>query len=414
MSVHAWLSQHTNVRDALYWEKIPGSNASGGHYTSWSANRRQLLQDAYDRAVANDPTGLVDPPPNLVHLADAEFPQNVISSAHAWDLYVATVAQSLAVEIHKRVSWTVTADAPTSLGILFDSRQLFAWDDAHQGYALDFTLSGCAMPAPPDCHWRFLTDNRLISAPPPVRRSTGVSPAPKPQLELSHRRHTIALLVEWCRANMTHYAGPYITASMKHTWQYDGFAPVSRVIAGTHGSDYSIPSLDFRHWTAGCHGTGGFLRAVLRAVNIPVAKLTMAGHAQPSFPTERCYMSHGDDPYDALAGGFPPATSPPYGGDALLIDQATYDSWYGAGIPDATKAKNVAKRPQQLALTYLPVYLLSHYCLDKAAGTSHALGYVATEIMGGYSLAELNAADLWAKMDARIATYGGCAAIPGI
>jgi hypothetical protein len=411
MSVHAWLLQHPNVCNAIYWEKIPGSNASGGNYLTWSANRQNLLQDAYNAIVAGTPTGLVDPPPNLVDPGANDFPQNVISSAHAWDLYVATVAQSLHVEIHDKVDWSILQDTATELAILFDSRQLFAWDATHNGYALDFTLSGCALPAPPDKHWTFLNDAKLISWPGPLRVPVV---GPTPRLQLSHRRQTIELVMEWCRKNLHHFTGPYITQAMKDTWQYSGFAPVSRVISGTHGTDYSIPSLNFQHWTAGCHGTNGFLRAVLRAVNIPVQKVLTAGHAQPYFPTEKRYLSHGDDLYNGLGQPWPQGAKEPWTTEALLISEATHEAWYGAGVSDATKLQHIGRRPQELAIELLIEQLLAYYCKDQAAGKSHAQGYLATEVLKGYTLAELDALDLWNKMDAAIAALGGCANIPTV
>lgn len=47
-----------------------------------------------------------------------------------------------------------------------------------------------------------------------------------------------------------------------------GEAPMLRTIEGT--IDQANPEYGVRHWTAGCHGSAGFLRAILRTVNIPV------------------------------------------------------------------------------------------------------------------------------------------------
>jgi hypothetical protein len=54
------------------------------------------------------------------------------------------------------------------------------------------------------------------------------------------------------------------------------------------------------HRTAGCWGTVGFMRSVLRAANIPVVREACGGHACVGFPTEGLHMSHGDDPYNML------------------------------------------------------------------------------------------------------------------
>lgn len=49
---------------------------------------------------------------------------------------------------------------------------------------------------------------------------------------------------------------------MHNHWQYRGWPPVERIISGTND-----PVLGVRHWTAGCRGTSGFLRLVLRTTN---------------------------------------------------------------------------------------------------------------------------------------------------
>jgi hypothetical protein len=80
------------------------------------------------------------------------------------------------------------------------------------------------------------------------------------------------------------------------------------------------------HWTAGCHGTTGLLRNVLRAVNIPVQILRVCGHGQAHFLTEGTYLDHGDNPYnlDFKASGLSAAD--------LLIDETTYTTWFGATL----------------------------------------------------------------------------------
>ena len=61
---------------------------------------------------------------------------------------------------------------------------------------------------------------------------------------------------------------------------------MKRIINGTlHPKYASDPP---RHWTAGCHGTVGFLRAVLRTVNIPVARIYRAGQGSRIFCTKTC------------------------------------------------------------------------------------------------------------------------------
>ena len=105
---------------------------------------------------------------------------------------------------------------------------------------------------------------------------------------------------------------------MDAIWQYRGIPPITRVIEGT---TTSRPDFTFQHWTAGCHGTTGFLRNVLRAANIPVQIVRICGHELCYFMTEKLYLDHGDDPYNTLfkSTGLPVVD--------LLIDEATFENW---------------------------------------------------------------------------------------
>jgi hypothetical protein len=161
-----------------------------------------------------------------------------------------------------------------------------------------------------------------------------------------------------------------------------------------------------RHWTAGCHGTAGFLRAILRTVNIPVVHDHQCGHALPFFSADGLHLSHGDDPYSSYT-----FADPPYSMSELLIDQTKFDSWFGSAVSDDAKCKNVDKRVEELAIQYLPTQMLRDYCNDQAAGKSHAHGMVA-ENMSGYTVAQLEAHHLWSRMDTKIASMGGCGEIP--
>jgi len=72
-------------------------------------------------------------------------------------------------------------------------------------------------------------------------------------------------------------------------------------------------------------------------------------------------------------------------------------------------AAHDARRTVELAIPYLPMYLLYRYCDDKAAGRSHAEGHVYNWIFKpNYTLSELTDAHLWERMDEKLATLGGC------
>ena len=82
----------------------------------------------------------------------------------------------------------------------------------------------------------------------------------------------------------------------------------SRIIAGTpFAGEENMPLGGILHRTAGCHGTAGFLRAVLRTVNIPVQERYANGHGIVAFTSESRYLSHADDPYSRLTRSIRPS-----------------------------------------------------------------------------------------------------------
>ena len=59
----------------------------------------------------------------------------------------------------------------------------------------------------------------------------------------------------------------------------------------------------------------------------------------------------------------------------------------------------------------MPLGLLGCYVLDLSTGLTPATGKVAEYLGPTYSLAQLQAMDLWGRMDSKIAAHGGAAAI---
>jgi hypothetical protein len=180
---------------------------------------------------------------------------------------------------------------------------------------------------------------------------------------------------------------------------------MTRVIDGTPLSSSS--SQVTQHRTAGCWGTTGFLRALLRVINIPVKLVTNAGHAQPWFMADSQYLSHGDDPYNQLT-----TATPPMPASEIPIDQTKFDSWFGTGVNDTDKLNNIGRRTRELAIDYLPNYVLNRYCEDMTSGKTHANGEVLEVFSRNYTVAELEATNLWGRMDTKIADFGGCANVP--
>lgn len=375
-----WLGEHQAIRDAMIWEDTSGNAKS---FSNWPASRKAELQDAFVSIWNHDDIPFTDPPPNQVNPGDEEHAHTVLSAADAWHLYSTYVAQALAVEAGNWVLWSITSYSPANLKLLLDSREMFRWDADTGGYRIKQS-KGRVVLAPPDDTFDFLIAQDLL----------GNSPL-----------DTIGRIIEWCRANLIHFGGAAEAANMEDQWQYRGYPPVSRVIEGTPWTGQS--SRGIRHRTAGCRGTTGFLRALLRTVNIPVEQVHASGHALPHFASIGRYLTHGDDPYNALT-----KATPPYPAAELLINQAKFDEWFGAAVSDDDNKDNVGRQTRELAIQYLPNYVLYKHCSDLDAGMPHGSSLVFEVFERNFTVAELEAADLWNQMDAKIAGFGGCVNVP--
>lgn len=375
----AWLLAYPAVAASIVWEDSRGPHA----YPSWSAEWKAELRQAF--ALARIPASIpvAEVPANQRSFEDTMPVETVLASADAWAYYKASVARSLAAEIGRELHWSVTGYTAPQLAQIFDSREMFRWSATYRGYWImgDF---GIITPAPPLYSYEFLTNAGLIG---------------------DTRLSTLGRVIGWCRDNLVHYSGYPTAANMEDTWQYRGFPPMVRVLAGTRV--ISRPDWGVRCQTAGCFGTVGLLRALLRVVNIPVRLMVAARHTQPWFMADGRYLTHGDDPYDALA-----KATPPFPAEELLIDQATYDAWFGPAVSDTDQSNNIGRRLLELALVYLPDYLLRAYCHDIANRRGHGDGDVFAIFSRNYTVSELEREDLWARMDAKIAGFGGCGHIP--
>lgn len=375
----AWLNAHPTIASSIVWEDSGGSHA----WPAWSAGRKAELRQAFALARERSSIAVAAVPVNQATMADDQQVTTILAPADAWAYFKASIALSLAVEMGGQVMWSLAGYSADQLTQLFDSREMFRWNASPAGYRMN-SMHGHIVPAPPAYSYEFLGTNNLIGH--------SVS-------------DTLALVINWCRANLVHFSGGTTAANMEDQWQYRGYPPMTRVLAGTVQT--SRPAFGTMHRTAGCWGTTGLLRALLRTINIPVKLVTKAGHAQPWFMAAGRYLSHGDDPYNALTKATPPIPA-----GEILIDQAKYDAWFGAGVSDTDRENNVGRRTRELAIAYLPNYLLRAHCSDIAAGKGHGEGQVFEIFSRNYTVAQLEAADLWSRMDAKIAGFGGCAHIP--
>lgn len=377
-----WLSHRVSIRDNINWQKTDGSIVN---YTSWTAAQKGELAAMYKTILFKQSPGL-DAAPALSSIpGPAELASTRLSPADAWKYYIAYVAQSLVMEGDVRVNWTLLSYGVEQLSLLFDSRNLFRWTPAFNAYSIPFELGNCT-PGDPYRIYTFLKDNNLIG---------------------NSRFDTVVNVVGWCR-NMIHFSGGLDAANVFNQWQYYGLPPAEYIIGGTKLADN--PNSPLMHRTAGCWGTTGFLRIVLRTLNIAVSLEQRGGqgliHAIPHFYTgSSYYLSHGDDPYNALI-----RTGANIPNSKLLIDQAKFNSWFEPAADD--HLKNIGRNPMELSVEYLPNYLLKKYCEDQSLGKTHATGEVFNTLKNVYTVAQLEALTLWTRMDTKIAGMGGCANVP--
>ena len=409
-----WLEHNPNVANAIKWEAGRSPQNPPIAWPQWTPSMKTELRQAWLDARAWHANGMTsfagtvvpDPPPNQdFGVEGGPFFRTVLDGpSQAWPLYLAHVAHCLAAEIGGWVPWTIRLHPPATLEHLLAATQMYvrdrndggAWDSVHPG---GYVLGGNhslekVTPSHPTFTYPFLLENDLV--------------APT-ALE------TIARVLDWCRWNLSHFMGSFTPQNAEFHWQYRGAAPVRRILEGTVFVDPQNPPSNPtpQHWTPGCWGTSAFLRSLLRAVNIPVIpRISGCGHMVPYFVVQKRYLSHGDDPYNALAK----AKYPPYPAGLLLLDEATFTSWFPFDPNDPNNmanhdiaCQNVGRRVVDLAVTHLSDALVFYYCQDKQNGLNHASGQVFGVFQKhGYTVAQLEATNLWERLAAVAQATGKC------
>jgi hypothetical protein len=323
-----WLGQHTAIANAIQWQfqradpqwgYTPPTNADKIAWSDWSPTQKADLDQAFSDAVTwlssgatqvqNDPNGLTDMPTNIQPNVNDDSVTVIewVSEAYMWQLYIAHVALSLALETTNTLPWSITTYDSASLRYLFDSTTM-AWNLG--GY---FWMGTYAMYVP-----TLRADNRPKSNfGPPKWTYPFLKQA---NLVGTTRIDTIGRVLQWMREKLAHFIGSDTFGNCYAIWQYRGYPPLSRVVNGT--IDSNNPSSGTQHWTMGCHGSVGLLHQLLRVVNIPVQPVWIAGHELACFMSEKMYLDHGDDPYNLNVKN---STQPIL---KVLIDEPTYQSWF--------------------------------------------------------------------------------------
>ena len=323
----AWLAAHTTLAAAILWQTTPAgadvyqapADADKVAWAHWSTSQQSDLIAAYGNAadwytkgapaVAMVPgeAGANDQPTNwnLYVNEDTTDTMEWLSQAYMWKLYTANAGFALMLEATGQLPWSLATDTDPMLRLMLDSATS-GWL-MNNGYFAIGTYPEAELPAlrantrphtslaDPRWTYRWLRQANLIG---PTRLAT------------------IGNLLDWMRQNLWHFYGQDVFGTDAAIWGYRGYAPISQIVAGT--VDTSNPTLGTQHWTAGCHGSVGFLHAALRALNIPVQPIWVCGHELAYFMTEDLYLDHGDDPYNALVRG---SARPSLD---LLLDAATW------------------------------------------------------------------------------------------
>jgi hypothetical protein len=392
--LECWLTQYPTIADSIEWQghnrRVVGLDLIS--WPDWPQWRRADLEEAFVDATVWYNGGMkiytgtlvADPPPNM------EEPYGgghtvLDETTAAWPLYVAHVAHSLAAEIYGWVPWSLRDYDSEALRRLFSTHLNMFNYDSNTGDFYDVNYPGYVLlssvtPSHPTFVFKFLKENNLIGATPV---------------------QTIGNLLEWSRVNLAHIYGSFTNDNYLQYWQYWGKPPVRRIIEGTFMTDPNYPAENkvLKHWTAGCYGTTDFFVWVLRTVNIPTRRRSSeatCSHAMPHFMEQNLYLSHGDDPYGDFSEANFPATY-------LLVNAQTWKSWFETG-DQQTSCDNVGRRPVELSVWYLSDAIVGRYCADVLNGKDHASGQVYEVYSKYYTVAQLEATDLWGRLAAAVST----------
>jgi hypothetical protein len=386
-----WLNENSKLANAIIWrvnESKEYPNGMPAPYNVWSELKRKELSKIFWNTLMDILPGLNEAPNISVNLSDDG---NVYSTdlvpQDAWTYYLTYVAHGLRVEIDRLVHWSILRYNQSQLEFLFDSRTFFEYFESRDVYSIirwDESLfsHGSVTMGDPVRIYDFLDNEKLI----------GMT-----------RWGSIGRFLGWCRDELTHYEDGNTSENYQKHWQYDGYPPIERIISGTNH-----PDMGFKHYTAGCFGTTGFLRYILKTINIPVLLVERCGHAMPHFVydvSHDFYLSHGDDPYNNLYKHNTPKFIPL----ELIIDHYKFDEWFNTNLPKKTICNNIGRRALELAVEYIPNEILKIYCDDISKDKKPEEGRMYNEIFRDHiSIYELKALGFWDRLKNRTESLGGC------
>lgn len=382
-----WLLGNSRMASAVEWE-FPDQGVLS--FADWPEEYKLGLRLAF---WSGNRIEIADPLPNVAILEDDDLPRTTLAPDDAWDLYRTTAGHVLAAEFAGHFPWSIADYNYLELKVLLSGRAMFTFYDQDGGYTIDEAATK-VLPSPPAIVDDFLASNNIVG---------------------NSRLDTIVRLTAWCRDNMKHYVGGREVIHFEYNWQYRGYPPVSRIINRTPvtNPDPSYQDNCVLSRTAGCWGTTGFYRAVLRLANIPVMRQAREGgggglHSAPRFSTEAMMMCHGDDPYSSNC-----RSTPPFSAQEVLIDEDTYVDWFGPQVPEYQRRINLSRKvAYDLVIKHWPDFTLRQFCQDLAEGKTGQDSRVFQSLARYEALDSATWETYKAEMQARIDAFGGCSGVP--
>ena len=307
-SMAEFLSDNTEIMEAITWQDAQGNVVP---YADWSEEMKDQLEQSY-QDIINHSLDVPNLPEILAH-PDLTYRYTVISVDDALKIYLGHVAQSVYVEDFNLVSWSLKDDSPEKINHLFDSKSFYERNG--QECTVMYSNGPATLGNPQFVH-DFIIKNNIIG---------------------SDRKETILRLFEWYRDNVVHWVrrnGETNEDAWLRSYNgYKGRNSISIMIEGVRDSINQSSSAESPNWykftsrfAGGCHGSSGFLRGVLRTLNIMVSQEQgshTGGHNLPVFPELNYFLSHGDDLYSGSN-----KTIPPYDVDRFLLDYADFDNLF--------------------------------------------------------------------------------------
>ncbi len=299
VAIEDYLELHPNVRDAIAWH----SGDKTLLYKNWdlyptTAGFYQILDSAYRRIVTSRSVVFsfaseTDPDTGAPRIAPQLY-GSYMSARDTSEIFIAHVAQSLWVEIARKVGWRLHNYEAAHLALLLDAQSMFTEGTAAQNtagyYTVNAGVSGTGTPTDPTKSYHF-----LAGSDPAIRSG--------PSFIKSSARETLFEMLRWVRDHLWH--GPNIDSGPQavQAYGYAGSAPIEKMFTAVVNPQNTALGPRYYAWL-GCHSAAALIVWLMRAVNVPgrawythFEDTTTATHKGVEIPTEQLFSAHNDDFY---------------------------------------------------------------------------------------------------------------------